>query len=89
VPSMVQVPEIGLGRRRLGRIADRRRTRSKLSGKPIRIVMRFPPRGATEIARRAGDVGNQAKLAAMGFVIEAMTPAEFSEMLVRNLATTR
>ena len=41
-----------------------------------------------EIARWAGDVGNQAKMAAVGFVIEPMTPAEFSEMLVRNLATT-
>jgi tripartite-type tricarboxylate transporter receptor subunit TctC len=51
---------------------------------PREIVARLN----AEIARWAGDVGNQTKMAAVGFVIEPMTPAEFSDMLVRNLATT-
>jgi len=41
-----------------------------------------------EIARWAGAAENQQKLAAVGFVIEPGTPAEFAEMLVKGHATT-
>ena len=42
----------------------------------------------SEIARWAADVDNQAKMAAVGFVIEPGTPAEFSDMLVKGYSTT-
>jgi tripartite-type tricarboxylate transporter receptor subunit TctC len=41
-----------------------------------------------EIARWAGTAENQQKMAAVGFVIEPGTPAEFAEMLVKGHATT-
>ena len=41
-----------------------------------------------EIARWAGAPENQQKLAAVGFVIEPGTPAEFAEMLAKGYATT-
>jgi len=41
-----------------------------------------------EIARWAGAAENQQKLAAVGFVLEPGTPAEFAEMLVKGYSTT-
>jgi tripartite-type tricarboxylate transporter receptor subunit TctC len=51
---------------------------------PREIVSRLN----AEIARWAGDAANQEKMAAVGIVIEPMTPAEFGEMLAKGLATT-
>jgi tripartite-type tricarboxylate transporter receptor subunit TctC len=55
---------------------------------PARTPREIVAKLNAEIARWAGDVENQAKMAAVGFVIEPGTPAEFGEMLVKNHSTT-
>jgi tripartite-type tricarboxylate transporter receptor subunit TctC len=42
----------------------------------------------SEIARWAGETESQGKMAAVGFVIEPMTSAEFAEMLAKGHSTT-